>query len=988
MDSRRKLHHCKVIAAAALVLILLSACNLGRPRQDSRGLAITNIPESATEFVTAVATAATAAPTHAPTSIPLATLVPVFATREISAPTAIRFPTHTPLPISVFIASPLPNMVISGSTQLLGSAIHPGFLQYHIEYANVPNPQNIWYPASGAGHRPVINGVLGIWNTANGSIVDGAYQLRLRVFLFDGGEETAVLAPVYVKNQSFSVPTAAPVQVALPSSEYSVNVNSGFAPLTASFTGPSGAAITAYSWIFGDGNLSNEANPSHTFNEPGLYSVNLTVSGPAGSSSFARQITVSARKSLVAAFDASPSFGAAPLQVQFSDTSSGEKTSFVWKFGDGDENRTELNPSHSYTAEGSYIVELVMSGPSGQSSASKQIIVSAESVPPPVASFETSVSERTGPLSLQLTDTSSGEIDSYLWDFNDDALTDSTVRHPETVFNVAGEYVVRLTVAGPGGSDSTTQTVIVHAPPIAPIASFSAEPSSGRAPLTVIFINNSLDASEGFEWDFDTDGTVDSRDTNPSWIYASPGSYVAQLRALGGSAASVATVDILVEPPIEAPVALFATSTVSGDAPLQVVFTNQSTGDIENYQWDFQSDGVTDSFEAAPSFIFEDVGAYVVTLNASGPGGSSQATAEIIVTEAIAPPVAGFTTSINDLTVSFESTASGDNLIYNWDFGDGNQSTAEHPVHTYSAGGNYTVLQQASNPAGNDTFIVEVPVVAMPTPEPPAAGKIAFVSDRDGNNEIYVMNSDGSGAVNLTNNPSNDRHPSWSPDGQRLVFASRRSEDSFDIYLVDIESRAVTQLTHAGSDNRPAWSPVGGRIAFVSQRSGNKDIMIMNEDGSTQVQLTSSDANEDQPTWSPDGAHIAYVSDADGSRQLAVVSVADGAAINTIRSDSGENFLASWLNDPTRSLLLFTSTRFGDEDIFAVNPLNSEGLQQISSDATIERQPSWSRNGDLILFVSDRAGEDTRDIYTISSDGASLNRLTPDGSRDREPKWH
>ena len=988
MDSRRKLHQCKVIVSAALVLMLLSACNLGRPRQESEGLAITNIPESASEFVTAVATPVSVPPTHAPTSIPLATLVPVFATRELSAPTAIRFPTHTPLPISMFVASPLPNTVIAGSTQLLGSAIHPGFLQYHIEYASLPNPQNIWYPATSAGHRPVINGVLGVWNTANGSVADGVYQLRLRVFLFDGGEETAVVSPLYVQNQSFSAPTAVPVQHPLPSSEFSINVNSGFAPFTVSFTGPSGAAITAYSWIFGDGNSSNEANPSHTFNEPGQYSVNLTVSGPGGSSSFARQITVKARKSLVATFDASPSIGAAPLHVQFSDRSSGEKTTFVWNFGDGDENRTELNPSHTYTVEGSYIVELVISGPNVQSSALKQIIVSAESVAPPVANFETSVSEGTGPFSLQLTDTSSGEIDSYLWDFNDDGLTDSNVRHPETVLSTAGEYILRLTVAGPGGSDSATQTVIVHAPPQLPVASFSAEPPSGRAPLTVIFSNNSINANEGFEWDFDSEGTVDSRDTNPSWVYVSPGSYVAQLRAMGSSATSETTVAILVHPPYEAPVALFSSSTVSGDVPLQVVFTNQSTGDIESYQWDFQSDGVADSIEALPSFTYDGVGAYLVTLLVTGPGGSSQATLEISVTEAIAPPIAGFTTSINDLTVSFESTASGDNLTYDWDFGDGNLSTEEHPVHTYNSGGNYTVLQQVSNPAGSQTFMAEVMVVALPTPAPPPTGKIAFVSDRDGNNEIYVMNSDGSDAVNLTNNPSNDRHPSWSPDGQRLVFASRRSENSFDIYLVDIESPAVTQLTHTGSDNRPAWSPVGGPIAFVSERSGNKDIMIMNADGSAQLQLTSSGANEDQPTWSSDGGHIAYVTDADGPRHIAVVSVADGAVINTIRSDNGENFLPSWLNDPTRSLLLFTSTRFGDEDIFVVNPLNGGDLRQITNDATIERQPSWSRDGGLILFVSDRAGENTRDIYTVSSDGTRLNRLTPDDSRDREPKWH
>ena len=250
--------------------------------------------------------------------------------------------------------------------------------------------------------------------------------------------------------------------------------------------------------------------------------------------------------------------------------------------------------------------------------------------------------------------------------------------------------------------------------------------------------------------------------------------------------------------------------------------------------------------------------------------------------EPIAPPTAHFIISVNDLNVVFMSAAIGEDLEYSWDFGDGNTSTEKDPAHTYLAGGSYTVIHSVSNEGGATSYQELVTVSEAYQPVAAADEKIAFTSDRDGNNEIYMMDSDGANAVNLTNHPSSDRHPAWSPDGNLIAFASRRDDNVFDIYLLDVENRAVTRLTNQGSNTRPAWSPDGARIAFVSDRYGDKDVMVMNADGSRQIQLTFDVHADDQPNWSPDGSAIAFVSDLEGKRNIYVISSADGSEMLTL----------------------------------------------------------------------------------------------------------
>ena len=169
----------------------------------------------------------------------------------------------------------------------------------------------------------------------------------------------------------------------------------------------------------------------------------------------------------------------------------------------------------------------------------------------------------------------------------------------------------------------------------------------------------------------------------------------------------------------------------------------------------------------------------------------------------------------------------------------------------------------------------------------PSDSKIAFASDREGrlNFEIFVMNSDGSNQANLTHNPAYDLHPSWAPDGTKLAFVSLR-DGNREIYLMDTETLQPVNLTnHPAKDNwRVAWSPDGTKIAFTSNRDGwKREIYVMNTDGSPPVNLTNHPADDLFPSWSPDGTRIVFVSYRDGMGEIYVMDAGGQNPVNLTR---------------------------------------------------------------------------------------------------------
>ncbi|MCY4091631.1 MAG: hypothetical protein OXF62_12490, partial [Caldilineaceae bacterium] len=135
---------------------------------------------------------------------------------------------------------------------------------------------------------------------------------------------------------------------------------------------------------------------------------------------------------------------------------------------------------------------------------------------------------------------------------------------------------------------------------------------------------------------------------------------------------------------------------------------------------------------------------------------------------------------------------------------------------------------------------------------PSCCEKIAFVSDREGNKDIYVMDSDGSNVVRLTHDSADDYSPEWSPDGSRIMFLSDRY-DRTELYVLNADGSNVSLLVSDFSGSRSlVWSPDGKRIAFYGQPGGNPDIYVVNVDSSGIIRLTDHPQVDVLPSWSPD----------------------------------------------------------------------------------------------------------------------------------------
>ena len=168
----------------------------------------------------------------------------------------------------------------------------------------------------------------------------------------------------------------------------------------------------------------------------------------------------------------------------------------------------------------------------------------------------------------------------------------------------------------------------------------------------------------------------------------------------------------------------------------------------------------------------------------------------------------------------------------------------------------------------------------------PDGSRLAVVSRRDGNPEIYVIDSDGSHPINVTNDAAPDRSPTWSPDGSRIAFESLRSGQS-DIYVMDADGSHVARITtHEATDFLPRWSPTSEWIVFTSLRDGNVELYAVSADGSEVRNLSLHRAVDGEPEWAPDGVHITFTSDRSGSLEVHVMDV-DGSRTESVTTFTG-----------------------------------------------------------------------------------------------------
>ncbi len=277
--------------------------------------------------------------------------------------------------------------------------------------------------------------------------------------------------------------------------------------------------------------------------------------------------------------------------------------------------------------------------------------------------------------------------------------------------------------------------------------------------------------------------------------------------------------------------------------------------------------------------------------------------------------------------------------------------------------------------SGQNTFWVKIVVSQSST------AKIAFSSNRDGNDEIYVMNPDGSEQVRLTNNAAADNSPVWSPDGARIAFYSNRDGNN-EIYVMNADGANQVRLTNnAAADDLPVWSPNGGRIAFLSNRDGNLEIYVMNADGGNQVRLTNNATLDDLPAWSPDGNRIAFLSNRDGNLEIYVMN-ADGTNQVRLTNNAAADNFPVW--SPDGAKIAFSSDRDGNLEIYV---MNADGGNQVrlTNNAAADNSPVWAPGGGRLAFLSNRDGNP--EIYVMNADGGNQIRVTNNAAADNSPVW-
>lgn len=371
-------------------------------------------------------------------------------------------------------------------------------------------------------------------------------------------------------------------------------------------------------------------------------------------------------------------------------------TSYLWEFGDGNTS-TDFEPTHAYPINGTYTVTLRVSGPCGVDEFIETITVM--NILDPIANFTANDTEGCAPFSVQFQNQSTN-ANSYSWFFPGGMPVTSNDQNPVVVYQIPGTYTAVLAVENGVGFDTLEQVnfILVNSLP-------TADFDFNIADLSVQFNDRSIGATT-YSWDFGDGNT--SVMQNPMHTYSISGNYDVKLIVENDCGTAEFSITISVGGP---PTADFSTIEKEGCAPFSVQFQNQSQG-ATSYSWFFPGGIPTFSNDENPIVVYNSLGSYTAILaveNAIGVDTSTQSDF-IIVTAA---PTSNFNFSGTGRDIQFNNLSIG-GLTYSWDFGDGNTSTLENPVHTYTADGFYEVTLIVTNDCGDSTFSENLSIGGSP----------------------------------------------------------------------------------------------------------------------------------------------------------------------------------------------------------------------------------------------------------------------------------
>ena len=595
----------------------------------------------------------------------------------------------------------------------------------------------------------------------------------------------------------------------------------GCFPFPVSFTDMSvpstGTTNTSWIWDFGDGAQANTQNPQNTYLNSGNYTVSLKVTNDKGCfATFTKPAYIRLNGGVKPDFDFNqPAVCHTPVTINFSNHSIGPGAlSYQWSFGDGGTS-TVLNPSHTYTAPGTYSVYLVSISSSGCKDTLKKInlfnladITTSFTAPDSICVGEPAV----------ITNTSSSTAINTLWRFGDG--TTATTTNSTKTYTAPGTYTIRLQQSYGTCTDSASKTIKVRPQPT---SIFTADKKAFcQIPATVVFTNSSLNAVS-YDWSFGDGGSSTAQ--NASHTYTAYGSYTVKLKttnALGCTHTDSLVINI------SKPVISFNNLPREGCIPYTHSFSAavSSPDPVTSYAWDF-GDGTTGT-GATPSHTYTVQGTYTVTVTITTASGCTEVASLPAAIKVGTKPNVAFSATPREQcafqTVYFSDLTTGttsSNLEYLWLFDDGGTSTAQNPAYQYSDTGTFNITLYVKNNGCKDSLRIDKyirikPPIASFIYQTSCANKLHFTfTDKSIGATSWSWNF-GDGATSTQRNPVHD----YATYGTYTVKLTVSNDTCFHTKAIPIRIVNGTPDFHA----LPTTACKGTSIAFVADTTNSTNI--------------------------------------------------------------------------------------------------------------------------------------------------------------------
>jgi len=478
-------------------------------------------------------------------------------------------------------------------------------------------------------------------------------------------------------------------------------------------------SIVAFAWDFGDGNTSDEENPTYVYADYGTYDVSLTITTEGGCSDTRIKTVVIEDQSMNCHADfmfhhnfQSPD----PLEIEFHSISQGfgPIVAFAWDFGDGNTSDEE-NPTNVFADYGSYEVSLTITTESGCTDTKTKTVVLEEIIWPCEASFEYHQPWH-NPSEVHFIDRSQFQPGTWFWEFGDGETSGD--KNPVHTYTAGGEYTVSLTINSADSTcvDTYSDVVVIEEVQWGCEASFEYH-QSWQNPMEVHFFDKSEFQPGTWFWEFGDGETSGVR--NPNHNYTAAGEYIVSLTINGADSTCIDThtETIVVEDnSMNCQANFWWHHNCQSGNPLEIKFVNNSYtyGPITEFAWNF-GDGTT-SNEEDPIHVYTDYGLYDVNLAiVTESGCASERTLQVWVHDYTTNCMALFVPvidSINPLQVYFEDYSLGQINSWYWEFGDSATSTEQNPTHIYAEAAVYTASLTIETFNCTSSFYYEINLIS------------------------------------------------------------------------------------------------------------------------------------------------------------------------------------------------------------------------------------------------------------------------------------